>query len=156
MADGGLSCDEAAYLETDECPSSMVGTVAPFEGMLLGAPGEWTATQLAFLERAAGFLVDRRLMMGSQTQHNAAERGREGASITSWAVAGRGHPTPAASPRRDHHAAPVGDRRVGTAAAGIVVFAARGHERRRSAFSVRDARLSVERSRVDAVLLKDL
>ena len=26
MSDGGLNCDSDAYLVTDECPSSMVGT----------------------------------------------------------------------------------------------------------------------------------
>jgi hypothetical protein len=74
MADGGLSCDEAAYRQTDECPSSMVGTVAPFEAMLLGAPATWTADQRAFLARAAQFLIARRLMLGSATRHNAEER----------------------------------------------------------------------------------
>ena len=43
MADGGLNCDETAYPSTDECPSSMVGTVAPFEAMLLGATGRRAA-----------------------------------------------------------------------------------------------------------------
>jgi hypothetical protein len=33
MGDGGLNCDNDAYLVKDECPSSMVGTVAPFEAM---------------------------------------------------------------------------------------------------------------------------
>ncbi len=71
MADGGLNCDSAAYLVEHECPSSMVGTVAPFEAMLLG---RWTGEQQAFLERAAAFLMERRLMLGSPTVHNAEER----------------------------------------------------------------------------------
>lgn len=71
MADGGLNCDQTAYLVDHECPSSMVGTVAPFEAMLLG---RWTADQRAFLERAAGFLIERKLMLGSPTVHNAEER----------------------------------------------------------------------------------
>ncbi len=75
MADGGLNCDAGAYLVTNECPSSMVGTVAPFEAMLLGATA--SPEQTAFLERAAGFLVERRLMHGSQTVYNAEERTRE-------------------------------------------------------------------------------
>jgi hypothetical protein len=71
MTDGGLNCDDAAYRCTDECPSSMVGTVAPFEAMLLGTrAGE----QRAFLERGAAFLVGRQLTRGSQTVHNAEER----------------------------------------------------------------------------------
>jgi hypothetical protein len=71
MADGGLNCDAAAYLVEHECPSSMVGTIAPFEAMLLG---RWTPEQQTFLERAAGFLIERRLMLGSPTVHNAEER----------------------------------------------------------------------------------
>jgi len=79
MADGGLSCDATAYLQEGECPSSMVGTVAPFEAMLLGGPARWTYDQLAFLERAAGFLIERRLVLGSQTRHNAEERDAQAA-----------------------------------------------------------------------------
>ncbi len=71
MADGGLNCDSSAYLAPHECPSSMVGTIAPFEAMLLG---RWSADQQAFLERAAGFLIERELMLGSPTAHNAEER----------------------------------------------------------------------------------
>ncbi|MEO7732520.1 MAG: hypothetical protein ABIY55_16245 [Kofleriaceae bacterium] len=68
MADGGLNCDEHAYLRTDECPSSMVGTVAPFEAMLVrGQPDP-------FLDRGARFLIERTLSQGSPTVHNAAER----------------------------------------------------------------------------------
>jgi hypothetical protein len=77
MADGGLSCDDAAYRVTGECPSSMVGTVAPFEAMLLGRPAAWSAEHAAFVERAAGFLIERRLMLGSHTVHNAEERDRQ-------------------------------------------------------------------------------
>lgn len=70
MADGGLNCDGDAYL-TNECPSSMVGTIAPFEAMLLG---EWSPEQRAFLERGARFLIGRQLTRGSDTVFNAAER----------------------------------------------------------------------------------
>jgi hypothetical protein len=70
MADGGLSCDEHAYRQTDECPSSMVGTIAPFEAMLVrGQPD-------AFLDRGARFLIARTLSKGSPTVHNAVERDR--------------------------------------------------------------------------------
>jgi hypothetical protein len=72
MADGGLSCDETAYLQTDECPSSMVGTVPPLEAMLAGDVS--TDDRRAFVDRAARFLIDRALVHGSQTVHNAAER----------------------------------------------------------------------------------
>jgi hypothetical protein len=78
MADGGLSCDDQAYLVTEECPSSMVGTVAPLEAMLVGR--EWSAEQRAFVDRAARFLIDRALVRGSSTAHNAAER----EAATAW------------------------------------------------------------------------
>lgn len=74
MTDGGFNCDQTAYLVELECPSSMVGTIAPFEAMLLG---RWTEDQQAFLERAAGFLIARKLMLGSPTEHNAEEREAE-------------------------------------------------------------------------------
>jgi hypothetical protein len=73
MADGGLNCDSTAYLQTSECPSSMVGTVAPLEAMLLGGVG--AGEQGTFAARAAGFLINRALTHGSQTVHNAEERG---------------------------------------------------------------------------------
>ena len=38
MADGGLTCDNDAYLVKDEVPSSMVGTIAAFEAVLLRTP----------------------------------------------------------------------------------------------------------------------
>jgi hypothetical protein len=78
MADGGFSCDDAAYLVTDECPSSMVGTIAPLEAML--AARDLSAEQRTARDRAARFLVDRALVRGSSTVHNAAER----ESATAW------------------------------------------------------------------------
>lgn len=71
MADGGLNCDDQAYLRTDECPSSMVGTIAPLEAMLDLAH---TAAERAFVTRAADFLIGRALVHGSSTVHNASER----------------------------------------------------------------------------------
>jgi hypothetical protein len=71
MQDGGLNCDESAYRVAHECPSSMVGTIAAFEAMLELDPAG------PFVERAAQFLVERRLSLGSQTVHNAEERARE-------------------------------------------------------------------------------
>lgn len=67
MADGGLNCDDSAYLVTHECASSMVGTIAPFEAMLRRGPSE-------FCDRAAAFLIARELRLGSPTEHNAEER----------------------------------------------------------------------------------
>ena len=77
MADGGLTCDNDAYRVTGECPSSMVGTVSPLEAMLLGDPAAWSAEQVSFVDRAAGFLVGRELRRGSSSVHNAEERAME-------------------------------------------------------------------------------
>jgi hypothetical protein len=66
MADGGASCDPTAYL-SGECASSMVATIAPLEAMLARPPGD-------FVDRAAAFLVERRLTSGSPSRHNAEER----------------------------------------------------------------------------------
>jgi hypothetical protein len=74
MADGGVNCDATAYL-SGECASSMVGTIAPFEAMLAGPPSD-------ALERAAAFLVERRLMNGSASRHNAEER----AAASRWLI----------------------------------------------------------------------
>lgn len=68
MADGGYNCDETAYAVTDECASSMVGTVALFEAMVLHDARSPAAT------RAAQFLIGRRLTEGSASRHNAEER----------------------------------------------------------------------------------
>lgn len=71
MADGGMSCDETAYLVDGECPSSVTSTIAPFEAVL-GAPP--SSERKAFLDRAAAFFVARELRLGSPTVHNAGER----------------------------------------------------------------------------------
>lgn len=74
MADGGLNCDNEAYLVKDECPSSMVGTIAAFEAVLLCTPRSWTPEEKTFLDKGARFLMERKLMLGSSTKHNASER----------------------------------------------------------------------------------
>jgi hypothetical protein len=74
MADGGYNCDDSAYLVTDECPSSMVGTVAPFEALIRRGPSE-------ACERAARLLIGRELVRGSATRHNAEEQ----SAAQSWA-----------------------------------------------------------------------
>lgn len=74
MADGGMSCDNEAYLVQGECPSSMVGTIAAFEAILQYTPRPWTSEEENFLDKAAHFLMERQLMNGSQTKHNASER----------------------------------------------------------------------------------
>ena len=77
MADGGLTCDNDAYNTTSECPSSMVGTLAPFEAMLRGDPKVWSTDHAAFVAGAAAFLVGRKARLGSPSTLNAAERTRE-------------------------------------------------------------------------------
>jgi hypothetical protein len=66
MEDGGANCDASAYL-ADECASSMVATIAPFEAML-------HVPATAFVDRAASFLIARKLLNGSPSRHNAEER----------------------------------------------------------------------------------
>ncbi len=74
MADGGLNCDNDAYLVKDETPSSMVGTIAAFEAILLYTPRNWTPEEIEFLEKCAKFLINRKLKLGSDTKHNPGER----------------------------------------------------------------------------------
>lgn len=74
MADGGLNCDNDAYLVQGECPSSMVGTIGVFEAILLHTKRPWTPEETAFLARGAEFLAKRELRFGSGTKANADER----------------------------------------------------------------------------------
>lgn len=74
MEDGGLTCDNEAYLVKDECPSSMVGTISAFEALLLYTDREWTKEEKLFLDKAANFLITRKLMLGSHTKFNSHER----------------------------------------------------------------------------------
>lgn len=80
MPDGGLNCDNNAYLVKDEVPSSMVGTIAVFEAILLYTLRDWTVEEKIFLDKAAHFLIKRKLMLGSDTKYNASER----ASAKKW------------------------------------------------------------------------
>jgi len=74
MADGGLNCDSEAYLIKGETPSSMIGTIAAFEAILLYTNRPFSKDEELFLKRGADFLIDRKLMFGSKTRHNAEER----------------------------------------------------------------------------------
>lgn len=74
MADGGLNCDNDAYLVKDEVPSSMVGSIAAFEAMLLYTKDPWIDEEKGFIDKGAYFLIQRKLMHGSSTKHNAEER----------------------------------------------------------------------------------
>jgi hypothetical protein len=77
MADGGLNCDHTAYRASEDagvCASSMVGTIAPLEAMLCGDPATWSAARRGFVDRAAAFVIGRRIVDGSASRHNAEER----------------------------------------------------------------------------------
>lgn len=74
MTDGGLNCDETAYQVPGEAPSSMVATAAALEAMLLGDASRWSGARRAFVDRAARCILDRALVRGSATRHNAEER----------------------------------------------------------------------------------
>ncbi len=74
MADGGMNCDNEAYLVKDETPSSMVGSIAAFESVLYYPAAKWTSEEKKFLERGAQFLIGRQLILGSSTTYNSSER----------------------------------------------------------------------------------
>jgi hypothetical protein len=77
MADGGLNCDNEAYLIKNEVPSSMVGTISAFDSVLISTKRPWTKDESLFLKKGADFLIERKLMHGSSTKHNADERSDE-------------------------------------------------------------------------------
>ena len=72
MRDGGLSCDNEAYLRPGS-ESSMVGTIAGLEAVLSGKAGPWAAADLRFLEEGAGFLIARELRWGSHAEEREDE-----------------------------------------------------------------------------------
>ena len=74
MPDGGYNCDNDAYRVTDECPSSMVATIAMMEAVLYATPREFTQAEEQMLDRAAHFLLERQLTLGSPTRHNCEEQ----------------------------------------------------------------------------------
>jgi hypothetical protein len=73
MADGGMNCDNDAYLVEGECPSSMVALVPCFEALVRHVP-DWTPQEAECVEKGAQFLVKRELRLGCSTAYNAAER----------------------------------------------------------------------------------
>ncbi|MBI2567418.1 MAG: hypothetical protein HYV63_10335 [Candidatus Schekmanbacteria bacterium] len=66
LPDGGLSCDEAAYVRP-EPHSSVVSTLPPLEAMLWHAPRPLTEQESAFLRRGADYLSTRRLCRSART-----------------------------------------------------------------------------------------
>lgn len=76
LPDGGLNCDNDAY-QKDSPPSSMVGTIAPLEAVLLFTPRELTSEEARFLDHGAQCLIDRELMHATSNPHNVEERDDE-------------------------------------------------------------------------------
>lgn len=74
MPDGGYSCDNGAYLVKDEVPSSMVGLISVFEALLMCTARPWTKDEKAVLDKGAAFLIERKLVNGSTSEHNKSER----------------------------------------------------------------------------------
>ena len=65
LPDGGLNCEEAAYLR--ETPhSSLVSTLPPLEAVMLHAPAP-TPEEEAFLARGAAYLLERQLHISKST-----------------------------------------------------------------------------------------
>jgi hypothetical protein len=60
LPDGGLNCDEAAYLRAAP-RSSVVSTLPPLEALLYAAPRPLSPEEERFLDRGAAYLLDRRL-----------------------------------------------------------------------------------------------
>ncbi|APJ04234.1 hypothetical protein [Silvanigrella aquatica] len=74
MRDGGLNCDEKAYHETEECPSSIVGTIGAFEAVLLNyTENNDCHEEIKFIDQCAQFFIERKLMLGSSSKHNHEE-----------------------------------------------------------------------------------
>jgi hypothetical protein len=80
-----------SYLVTAECPSSMVGTIAAFEAVLLHTARPWTKEEEAFVDAGARFLMARRLMsllicvnsfLMDRSATSACPKGRNNPAIT--------------------------------------------------------------------------
>ena len=73
LPDGGLNCDETAYLK-DPAPSSMVATISPLEAVLFHTHRAFTQEECQFLDRGARCLLERKLMHATTSPHNQDER----------------------------------------------------------------------------------
>jgi len=60
LPDGGLNCDEAAYTR-HLAKSSVVSTLPPMEAMLNDNSENLTCDEIAFLDRGADYLIEKRL-----------------------------------------------------------------------------------------------
>jgi hypothetical protein len=66
LADGGLNCNEDAYLK-ENGRSSMLSTLPALEAVLHCTPREFTAEEVAFLDRGAAYLIAHRLARSART-----------------------------------------------------------------------------------------
>ncbi len=73
LSDGGLTCDWENFRK-EPAPSSLVGTLPPFEAVLNHTSRPFTPEEERFLDGAAQCLIDRRLMLGSTSPHNSDEK----------------------------------------------------------------------------------
>jgi len=76
LPDGGLNCDNDAYLK-DSPPSSMVGTIAPLEAVLFHTNRPWTVEEVRFLDQGAQCLIGRKLMHATSNPLNIEEKDDE-------------------------------------------------------------------------------
>ena len=60
LPDGGLNCDERAY-GNPRRKSSIVSTMPPLESVLFHTHRSFTKTEIAFLDRGAGYLIEHKL-----------------------------------------------------------------------------------------------
>lgn len=72
MPDGGLSCDDEAY-KVHPPASSIVGTIAPLEAVLLCTSGALSSADAKFVDAGAQCLIERKLMLGCSAPHNEEE-----------------------------------------------------------------------------------
>jgi hypothetical protein len=73
LSDGGLNCDEAAY--TKSVPkSSVVSTTASLEALFTGTKETFSPEEIAFLDRGAKYLVEKRLWRTSSTNQPIDEK----------------------------------------------------------------------------------
>ena len=66
LPDGGLNCDESAYVR-DNPSSSIVSTLPPLEAVLFSRKSAHTNESRIFLERGAHFLASKKLFRSSRT-----------------------------------------------------------------------------------------
>ena len=66
MKDGGLNCDEAAYIRAVP-KSSVVSTLPPLEAVLYFTANDFEIEEIEFLDRGASYLIQKSLFRASST-----------------------------------------------------------------------------------------